>query len=48
MTRKERRQRKREETGELQGKGNPGESGRGGKWRRGGDQKHHRTVTIAH
>ena len=32
----------REETGELQGTGNPGESGRGGEGER-GDQNHHRT-----
>ena len=33
----------REETGELQGTRNPGESGRGGEGER-GDQNHYRTV----
>ena len=45
MTWTERRQRKeREEKGELQRTGNPGESGRAEEGRRGGNQNHHGTV----
>ena len=53
MTRTERRQRNREETGKLQGAGNPWrlrdglKRGKGKRERDGGDQNHHRTVKIA-
>ena len=40
------KKKKREETGELQGARNPGESWMGGEGEE-GDQNHHRTVIIA-